>query len=110
MGQSDELSVKGRLLRAIFPPAGMVLTELLINGGLGELSPPELAEVASWFTFDDDRTLRNFNQLSQRLQQGRREGYTTQQRVLGAGYEEGLRPSPGIGGSFQSARPNWWPR
>jgi superfamily II RNA helicase len=107
IGQSDELSVKGRLLRAIFHPAGMVLTELLINGGLDELSPPELAEVASWFTFDDDRTLRNFNQLSQRLQQVRREVYTTQQRVLGAEYEEGLRLSPGIVESFHSVALNW---
>lgn len=107
IGQSDELSVKGRLLRAIFHPAGMVLTELLINGALDELSPPELAEVASWFTFDDDRTLRNFNQLSQRLQQVRREVYTTQQRVLGAEYEEGLRLSPGIVESFHSVALNW---
>jgi superfamily II RNA helicase len=107
IGQDDELSVKGRLLRAMFHPAGMLLTELLVNGALENLSPPELAEVVSWFTFDDDRPLRNFNQLSQRLVQVRREVYTAQRRVLETEYEEGLTLSPGIVDAFHGVALNW---
>jgi hypothetical protein len=61
----------------------------------------------SWFTFDDDRALRNFNQLSQRLIQVRREVYTAQRRVLEAEYEEGLALSPGIVDAFHGVALNW---
>ncbi|MGH2486926.1 MAG: helicase-related protein, partial [Ktedonobacterales bacterium] len=55
----ETLTVKGRLLRALFHPAGVVLADLAVNGALEGLTAAELAEVASWFTFDDDRPLRN---------------------------------------------------
>jgi ATP-dependent RNA helicase HelY len=105
--RDDDLGVKGRLLRAIFHPAGMVLTELIINGGLDELNPAELAEVVSWFTFDDDRPLRNFNQLSQRLLQVRRDLFDARRSVVEIEYAEGLALSPGIVESFHSVALNW---
>jgi superfamily II RNA helicase len=107
IGQDDELTVKGRLLRAVFHPAGIILAELLVTGALDGLAPAELAEVVSWFTFDDDRPLRNFDQLSQRLVQVRRDVYTAQRRVLETEYEEGLALSPGIVDAFHGVALNW---
>ncbi|HLZ23991.1 MAG TPA: DEAD/DEAH box helicase [Ktedonobacterales bacterium] len=107
IGQDDELSVKGRLLRAMFHPAGMVLTELLMSGALADLASSEIAEVVSWFTFDDDRNLRNFDVLSQRLTQVRREVYAAQRRVLEAEYDQGLTLSPGIVDGFHGVALNW---
>jgi superfamily II RNA helicase len=107
IGQDDELTVKGRLLRALFHPAGMVLVELLVGGAFDGLTPPELAEAISWFTFDDDRPLRNSNYLSQRLLQLRREITGTRLRVVQAEYEEGLAPSPGIMEAFHGVALNW---
>ena len=47
IGDNDELTIKGRLLRALFHPAGMVLTELLVNGSLDCLTAAELARFAT---------------------------------------------------------------
>ncbi|MGZ3679209.1 MAG: DEAD/DEAH box helicase [Ktedonobacterales bacterium] len=105
--KSDELTVKGRLLRALFHPAGVVITELLVNGALEGLGAPELAEALSWFTFDDDRSLRNFNSLSQRLIQLRREITTVQRRVIEKESEEGLALSPMIVEGFHGVALNW---
>jgi hypothetical protein len=105
--QDDELSVKGRLLRALFHPAGMILTELLVNGALDGLTAGELAEAASWFTFDDDRSLRNTNYLSQRLIQLRREIQNARKRVVTIELGEGLAPSPGIVENFHGVALNW---
>ena len=107
IGEDDELTVKGRLLRALFHPAGMVLVELLVSGALDGLTPPELAEAASWFTFDDDRPLRNFNYLSQRLIQLRREIQQARLRVVTIEDEEGLPYSPGIMEAFHGVALNW---
>ena len=107
IGQDDELTVKGRLLRALFHPAGMVLTELLVNGSLDGLTAQELAEAASWFTFDDDRSLRNTDYLSQRLIQLRREIQNARKRVATSEYQEGLALSPGIIENFHGVALNW---
>ena len=105
--QDDELSVKGRLLRALFHPAGAILTELLVSGALDGLTAPELAEATSWFTFDDDRSLRNTNYLSQRLIQLRREIQNARKRVVTIELREGLAPSPGIVDNFHGVALNW---
>ena len=107
IGRDDELTVKGRLLRAIFHPAGMVLTELMVNGTFEDLNAAEVAEVISWFTFDDDRPLRNYDQLSQRLLQARREVYNALRDVLGVESEESLQLSPGIVESFHGVALSW---
>ncbi|MFI5273731.1 MAG: DEAD/DEAH box helicase [Ktedonobacterales bacterium] len=105
--RDDELTVKGRLLRAIFHPAGIVLGELLVSGALEDLNAAELAEVMSWFTFDDDRPLRNLDVLAQRLQQVRRDVYSALRDVIGLESEEGLQLSPGIVESFHGVALNW---
>ncbi|HEX9135296.1 MAG TPA: DEAD/DEAH box helicase, partial [Ktedonobacteraceae bacterium] len=67
----DELTLRGRLLRSIFHPAGIMIVELLL-GALDELTASELAEVCSWFTFDNDKRLNNRSVLNSRLLQVRR--------------------------------------
>jgi superfamily II RNA helicase len=103
----DELSVRGRLLRAIFHPAGMVIAELMLGGALDELGPAEVAEVLSWFTYDGDR-LRNINTLSQRLLGVRRQVWRAQRTVQSLEMEHDLPVSPGIVESFHSVALNWW--
>ena len=105
--QDDDLSVKGRLLRALFHPAGIVLVELLVNGAFDGLTAPELAEAVSWFTFDDDRPLRNLNFLTQRMTQLRREIGTHRKRIAQLEYDQGLPLSPGIVESFHGVALNW---
>ncbi len=107
IGDNDELTIKGRLLRALFHPAGMVLTELLVNGSLDGLTAAELAEGVSWFTFDDDRSLRNTDYLSQRLIQLRREVQNARQRVASREYQKALVLSPGIMENFHGVALNW---
>ena len=107
IGRNDDLTVKGRLLRAIFHPAGMIVTELIVSGALSGLSPAELAEAVSWFTYDDDRPLRNYARLPHRLFQVRREVFATEMRVLSLEQEEGLELSPRISDQFHSIALNW---
>lgn len=105
----DELTVRGHLLRAIFHPAGMILVELLMHGALDDLSPAELAEVMSWFTYDSsDRALRNLFTLPQRLVQVRREVWHAQHLVQSLEYQEGLEMSQAMIESFHSVALNWW--
>ena len=107
IGQDDDLSVKGRLLRALFHPAGIVLVELLVNGAFDGLTAPELAEAVSWFTFDDDRPLRNLNFLTQRMTQLRREIVLHRKRIAQLEYEQSLPLSPGIVDAFHGVALNW---
>ncbi len=107
IADNDELTIKGKLLRTLFHPAGMVLTELLVNGSFDGLTAPELAEGISWFTFDDDRSLRNTNYLSQRLIRLRREVQNARQRVASNEYQQGVALSPGIMESFHGVALNW---
>ncbi|HEV7128992.1 MAG TPA: DEAD/DEAH box helicase [Ktedonobacterales bacterium] len=104
----DELTIRGHLLRAFFHPAGMVLTELVLGGSLDDLGPAELAEVVSWFTFDDDRSLRNLDTLAHRMLEVRREVYRVLRIVQGMEYQQGVALSPGVADSFHGIALNWW--
>ena len=77
----DQLTLKGQLLSNIFHPAGIMLVELMAQGALDELSANELAEVCSWFTYDNDRRLNNRQTLPNKLQQVRRELWRVTQHV-----------------------------
>ena len=101
--------MRGWMLRAIFHPAGMVLTELALSGALDGLNPGELAEVVSWFTYDSsDRSLRNLYTLPRNLLEMRREVWKTLRTVQTLEYEQGVSVSPGIVESFHSVALNWW--
>jgi ATP-dependent RNA helicase HelY len=107
IGEDDELSVRGRLLRAIFHGSGLIVAELLLSGALDELGPAEVAEVMSWFTYDSDR-LRNLQSLSQRMQGVRRALWRVQRNVQTMESDYDLVVSPGIVESFHSVALNWW--
>lgn len=107
IGEDDALTARGRLLRAIFHPAGVIICELLFSGALDELSPAELAEVLSWFTFDNDRSLRNGFVLPSQVMQARRATQRAVRFVREFEYDEGLDMSPGMVDSFHSVALNW---
>ncbi|HXX77155.1 MAG TPA: DEAD/DEAH box helicase, partial [Ktedonobacteraceae bacterium] len=73
INEQDELTLRGRLLRSIFHPAGIMLVELMLAGAFDELTAAELAEVCSWFTYDNDRRLNNHNVLNNHLMRVRRD-------------------------------------
>jgi ATP-dependent RNA helicase HelY len=105
---NDRLTIKGRLLRGIFHPAGILFTELIQAIPLERLTPAELAELASWFAFDDDRPVRNRNTLWRQLAMLRREVYQVIGRVQMAELEMGLDVSSGINDAFHGVALHWW--
>ncbi|HEY4384936.1 MAG TPA: helicase-related protein, partial [Ktedonobacteraceae bacterium] len=107
IGQDDQLTVKGRLLRSIFHPAGVTIVEMITSGVLDELSAAELAEVCSWFTFDNDKRLNNRQALSGKLTTVRRELWQILLRVRGIEERANINPSPGIVPEFHSIAFSW---
>ena len=103
----DQLTIKGRLLRSIFHPAGITIVELMMSGALDELSANELAEVCSWFTFDNDRRLNNRNVVHARLVKVRRELWQIAQRVRGIEERADINPTPGIVPEFHGIALAW---
>jgi superfamily II RNA helicase len=104
----DRLTIKGRLLRGIFHPAGILFTELIQAIPLERLTPAELAELASWFAFDHDRPVRNRNTLWRQLAMLRREVYQVIGRVQMAEIDMSLDVSPGINDAFHGVALHWW--
>lgn len=105
--EREQLTLKGRLLRNIFHPAGIFLVELAIRGVLDNLSAAELAEVCSWFTFDHDRRLRNQNTLNGNMVQVRRELWHITQHVRAIEDQANISPSPGILPDFHGVALAW---
>ena len=107
INQDDQLTIKGRLLRSIFHPAGITIVELMMSGILDELSANELAEVCSWFTFDNDRRLNNRNVVHARLVKVRRELWQIAQHVRGIEERAEINPTPGIVPEFHGIALAW---
>ena len=105
--EGDELTLRGRLLRSIFHPAGILIVELLLQGALDQLSAGELAEVCSWFTYDNDRRLNNHNVLNNRLLQVRRELWRIVQHVHSIEQQANINSSPNIFPDFHSVALAW---
>lgn len=105
--QDDQLTIKGRLLRGIFHQAGLAIIEMIMAGILDELSPGELAEVCSWFTFDNDRRLNNRNILNTRLVQVRRELWRIMQNVHAIEQQAHISITPGIIPDFHGVALAW---
>jgi ATP-dependent RNA helicase HelY len=103
----DELMIRGRLLRSIFHPAGILIVELLLLGALDELSAAELSEVCSWFTYDDDRRLNNRNVLNTRLLQVRRELWQITQHVQSIEQQAKITFTPAIVPGFHGVALSW---
>jgi ATP-dependent RNA helicase HelY len=104
--EHNELTLRGRLLRGIFHPAGIMIVELLL-GGLDELSASELAEVCSWFTFDNDKRLNNRSVLNTRLLQVRRELWRIAQHVHNIEQQANIGFSPAIVPEFHGVALAW---
>jgi ATP-dependent RNA helicase HelY len=107
IGQDEQLTVKGRLLRNIFHPAGIIMVELITNGYLSELTAGELAEVCSWFTYDNDRRLNNRHVMPGRLTQVRRELWHIIQHVRGIEERAGVSFTPGVISEFHGLALSW---
>lgn len=107
IGQNDQLTLRGRLLRGIFHQAGILIVELMLLGAFDELTAAELGEVISWFTFDNDRRLNNRNNLNQHLIQVRRELWHVSQTVHGVEERAGLPFTPGIVPDFYGVALSW---
>jgi superfamily II RNA helicase len=107
IGQDDKLTVKGRLLRSIFHPSGVLIIELMMLGVLDALTAGELAEVCSWFTFDNDRRLNNRDILSISLKRVRGELWRIEQHVHGIEERANLNYTPGIVPDFHGVALAW---
>nr|BBH94589.1 hypothetical protein KTA_27880 [Thermogemmatispora argillosa] len=107
IGRDDRLTLRGRLLRSIFHPAGILIVELIMDGVLDELTPAELAEVCSWFTFDNDRRLYNRHVLNSRLREVRRELKQVEKRICEMEEMAGLALTPRIVPEFHGVALSW---
>ena len=107
IGQDEKLTLKGRLLRNIFHPAGIMIIEMIMLGLLDELSVSEIAEVCSWFTYDNERRLNNRSILPHRLVQVRRELWRITQHVRGIEERASIAYTPGIVPEFHSLALAW---
>jgi superfamily II RNA helicase len=104
--EQDELTLRGRLLRGIFHPAGIMIVELLL-GAFEELTAAELAEVCSWFTFDNDKRLNNRSVLNTHLLQVRRELWRIAQHVHNIEQQANIAFSPSIVPEFHGVALAW---
>ena len=107
IGQDDRLTLKGRLLRSIFHPAGIAIIELIMNGSLDGLSAHELAEVCSWFVYDSDKRLNNHHALSSRLMKVRRELWYVAQHIRGIEERANIVFTPTTVAEFHGLALSW---
>src|SRR6185437_15413376 len=103
----DQLTLAGQLLRSIFHPSGILLVDMVLMGVLDELSAAELAEVCSWFTYDNDRRLNNRNVLNNKLVQVRRDLWSNAQSVHRVEEQAQLPLSPTIVPEFHGVALAW---
>ncbi len=107
IGQDDQLTIKGRLLRSIFHPSGVLIIELAMLGALDELTAGELAEVCSWFTFDNERRLNNRDVLNTSHKRVRGELWRVEQYVHGIEERANISYTPGIVPDFHGIALAW---
>jgi hypothetical protein len=79
----------------------------MMLGALDELTPGELAEVCSWFTFDNDRRLNNRDILNTKLKRVRSELWRIEQNVHGIEERASLSGSPNIVPDFHGIALAW---
>lgn len=103
----DQLTLAGHLLRGTFHPSGVLLVDMILMGVLDELSAAELAEVCSWFTYDNDRRLNNRNVLNSRLVQVRRDLWNIVQSVHRVEEQAHIPLSPTIMPEFHGIALAW---
>ncbi len=107
IGTDEQLTLKGRLLRAIFHPVGALIIELITQGVMDGLTVSEIAEVCSWFTFNTDKRVKNRNVVHEKLVQVRQQLWHIVQRVNGVETRAGINPTPGIAPEFHGVALAW---
>ncbi len=107
IGQDEQLTLKGRLLRSIFHPVGALIIELIVQGILDEVTVSELAEVCSWFTFNSDKRVKNRNVVHARLVQVRRQLWHIVQHINGVEQRAAINFTPGIAPEFHGVALAW---
>lgn len=107
INEQDQLTLAGHLLRSIFHPSGVLLVDIVLMGVLDKLTAAELAEVCSWFTYDNDRRLNNRNVLNNRLIQVRRDLWNIVQNVHGIEEQAHIPLSPTIVPEFHGIALSW---
>ncbi|GAC1427518.1 MAG: hypothetical protein PVS3B3_16040 [Ktedonobacteraceae bacterium] len=107
IGQDEQLTLKGRLLRSIFHPVGALIIELIVQGILDELTVSELAEVCSWFTFNTDKRVKNRNIVHAKLVQVRRQLWHIVQHINGVEQRAAINFTPGIAPEFHGVALAW---
>jgi ATP-dependent RNA helicase HelY len=80
---------------------------MITLGVLDKLTAAELAEVCSWFTYDNDRRLNNRNVLNNNLMQVRRALWRIDQHVYHVEQQSRLNFTPGIVPDFHGVALAW---
>ncbi|HET8586756.1 MAG TPA: DNA helicase, partial [Candidatus Limnocylindria bacterium] len=98
---------KADMLADVFDNDGLILCELVDRGLLDRLTPDELAELFSWFSFDRDYRYANHFTLNDRLVLLRRRLEDLEHDVLGEERDHKLFISEGHNPSFYGAAMAW---
>jgi ATP-dependent RNA helicase HelY len=98
---------KADMLASVFDNDALILCELVDRGVLDDLSPEDLAEVFSWFSFDRDFRYANHFTLTRELIALRRRLDDIERAVLGEERDNGLYISEGHNPSFYGAAKAW---
>ncbi len=98
---------KADMLAEVFDNDGLILCELVDRGVLESLSPENLAEVFSWFSFDREFRYGNRFILPDALVLARRRIEDVEHAVLGEERAEGLMISEGHNPNFYGAARAW---
>ena len=98
---------KADMLADIFDTDGLVLCEMIDREMLTPLSPAELAEVCSWFSFDRDFRYNNAFTLATRLVNLRRQLEELEHDIIGEERDHRLFISEGHNPSFYGPAFHW---
>ncbi len=100
-------TAKADMLAAVFDNDALILCELVDRGLLDRLTPHDLAEVFSWFSFDRDFRYTNHFVLPNELLTIRRRLEDIEHTILGEERDHGLFISEGHNPSFYGAARAW---
>ena len=98
---------KADMLADVFDTDGLILCELVDRGILDPLSPDELAELFSWFSFDREFRYANHFTLPERLLIARTALDAIERDILGEERDHKLFISEGHNPSFYGAALHW---
>jgi ATP-dependent RNA helicase HelY len=99
-------TAKAKMLMRLFGTNSLAIAELLDWGVLADASPPELAEVASWFAFDKDGSGRALA-LTERLARIRSAAEAVAKRAVEVEHRSGLDLSQPLSPQFRGVALAW---